>query len=91
MRRYKRRPHNLFYFWVVANAVIDHCLFSIREATSAAMIADDTPAVTGASPEVQKLMTACGGAMYITSCVSTESTAHEHSANAVFDEAALRL
>jgi hypothetical protein len=90
MRRYKRNPHNLFYFWIVANAVTAHCFFfSIREATSVAM-ADVPPASADVSPEAQKLMTACEGAMAITNCVDTGSEAHD-SANATFEEAASQL
>jgi hypothetical protein len=47
--------HNLFYFWIVAIAVIAHCIFSIREAASVTM-ADVPPALTGVSPEAQELM-----------------------------------
>ena len=49
--QYKRNPHNLFYFWIAANAVIlAHCFFSIREVASATM-ADVTPGVTDVPPD----------------------------------------
>jgi hypothetical protein len=54
------------------------------------MMADITPAETDVSPEAQKLMTACEGAMTATSCVNTESEAHDP-ANATSDEAASQL
>jgi hypothetical protein len=53
-------------------------------------MADVTPDVTGVSPEAQKLMTACEGAMTTINCVNTESEAHD-SANATFEEAASQL
>ena len=94
MRRYKRKPHNLFYFWIVANAVLTRCFFSIREVTSVAMMADETPAilltVTDVSEMAQKLMAACEGAMTTTNCASTGSEAQD-TANAAFDVAASQL
>jgi hypothetical protein len=56
----RRNPRNLFYFWIAVNAVIAHCFFFIREATSVAM-ADVPPALTDVAPEAQELMTACVG------------------------------
>jgi hypothetical protein len=53
-------------------------------------MADVPPALTDVSPEAQVLVTACGAAMAITSCVNTESDAHD-SANATFEEAASQL
>jgi hypothetical protein len=50
----------------------------------------DVPVLTDVSPEAKVLMTACGGAMAITSCANTESEAHD-SANATFEEAASQL
>jgi hypothetical protein len=89
MRRHKRKPHNLLCFWIVANAVIAHCVFSIREVTSVAM-ADVPPVLSGVSQEGRELMSPSGGAIITTSCVNTESAAHE-SANAEFEAAASQL
>jgi hypothetical protein len=44
-------------------AVSSHCFFSIREATSVAMIAGDTQAMTDVSEMAQKLMSTCEGAL----------------------------
>jgi hypothetical protein len=90
MRRYGRKPHHLFYFWIVVKAVSSHCFFSIREVASAAIIAGDTQAMTGVSEMAQKLMSTCEGAMTTISCANTESDEHD-TATAAFDEAASKL
>jgi hypothetical protein len=90
MRRYKWEPHNLFYFWIVVNAVLTHCLFSIREATSVTTIAGDMQAMTGVSEMAQELMSACEGAMTTTSCANTESGAHD-TATATFEDSSSQL
>jgi hypothetical protein len=59
MRRYGRKHHNLFYFWIAVKAVSSHCFFSIRGAASAAMIAGDMQAMTGVSEMARKLMGVC--------------------------------
>jgi hypothetical protein len=70
MRRYGRKPHNLFYFWIAAKAVSSHCFFSIREAASATMLAGDMQAMTGVSEMAQKLISVCEDAMTTTSCAN---------------------
>jgi hypothetical protein len=90
MRRCKWKPRNLFCFWIVANAVIGHCFFSIREATSVAVIAGDMQAVTDVSEMAQELMNTCEGAMAIMGCADTGSGAHDRT-SAAFEEASSQL
>ena len=90
MRRYGRKPHNLFYFWIVVKAVSSHCFFSIREVASATNIAGDMQAMTDVSEMAQKLMSICEDAMAIINCDTTESDEHD-TATAAFDEAASSL
>jgi hypothetical protein len=72
MRRYKWKPHNLFYFWIAANAVPTHCFFSIREATSVTM-GGNAMAVWWASPPphlgVPSFRLGCLLPLYLTSLV----------------------
>jgi hypothetical protein len=86
MGRYKWKPHNLFYFWIVVNAVLTHCFFSIREVTSVAIIAGDMQAMTDVSEMAQKLMRACEGAMTIINCANTESGAHDTATASTFED-----
>jgi hypothetical protein len=90
MRRYKWKPHNLFYFWIVAKAVSTHCFFSIREVTSVAIIAGDMQAMTDVSEMAQKLMSTCEDAMTVMNCADTESGAHDK-APAAFEETSSQL
>ena len=91
MRRYGRKPHNLFYFfWIVVKAVSSHCFFSIREVASATIIAGDMQAMSDVSEAARELISACEDAMVIINCDSTEDDAHGV-ATAAFDEAASTL
>jgi hypothetical protein len=65
MRRYGRKHHNLFYFWIAVKAVSSHCFFSIREVASAAMLAGDMQAMTDVSEMAQELISVCEDAMAI--------------------------
>ena len=79
MRRYKRKPRNLFYFWIVVKAVRSHCFFSIREreVTSVPIITGDMQAMTGVSEMAREIMSACESAMAIMNCDDTESGGHD--------------
>ena len=77
MRRYRKEPHNLFYFWIVVKAVSSHCFFSIREVASATIIAGDMQAMSDVSEMAQKLIGVCEDAMAITSCANTGGDAHQ--------------
>jgi hypothetical protein len=90
MRRYKWRPHNLFYFWIAVNAVDMSLPFSIREATSVTIITGDMQAVNGVSETAQGLMNSFEDAMAIMDCADTGSGAYD-SASAAFEEASSQL
>ena len=77
MRRYGRKPHNLFYFWIVAKAVSSHCFFSIREVTSVTIIAGGMQAMTDVSEMAQELMNSFEDAMAIMDCADTGSAAYD--------------
>jgi hypothetical protein len=91
MRRYKGKPHNRFYFWIVVDAVIGHCFFSIREVTSVAIIAGDMQAMTDVSEMAQKLMSPSEGAMAIINCADTGRRGAHHTASAAFEDSSSQL